>query len=234
MIKRLDWDSNFFGYRVGKLDYYKSVISLHDLRDLNHYDLVYLYAHEKINEDRELPNPFTKVIFSTSLDETNLNSFERYENISELDLKNIKGEDWYQLIGLGYQSGIYSRFKLDRNFSESEFQDLYKKWIENSINQKIADQIIVSRDNGNNINGFITISHDKDGTQIGLFAVSYKSRRKGIGSKLISASKYLAKKNNSEKLTVATQQENTKACDFYFKNGFKKKKSIDIYHLWQL
>lgn len=52
------------------------------------------------------------------------------------------------LLQLAYESGKYSRFKLDKNLTPKVFTDMYKLWIENSVNGQMADRIyVVEQDN---------------------------------------------------------------------------------------
>ena len=53
-----------------------------------------------------------------------------------------------QLINLSIQSGLYSRYKIDPDFKNNEFENLYLAWIENSVNKKIADHTFVKKEDG--------------------------------------------------------------------------------------
>ncbi|MFH5834123.1 GNAT family N-acetyltransferase [Halalkalibaculum sp. DA384] len=231
MIKKLDWDSNFFGYNIGRLDLYRSVFQPSDIYNLDSFDLIYLYAHEEVENKEELPKPFTKIIFSKKLEEFYSSPSLKHENIYNINNKNINNKEKQKLINLSYQSGIYSRFKLDEKFSDNEFEKLYQKWIENSLSKKIADRVFVCKKE-NEIVGFVTLRLRNKKSVIGLIAVDEKYRGVGIGSKLLDTAKIFAEKEKCKYLEVATQLQNKPACNFYLNNGFFKKEVIHIYHLW--
>ena len=61
-----------------------------------------------------------------------------------------------KLTDLALLSGAYSRFKLDTNFKKKSYEHLYAKWIENSVNKKIAFCVLIVGDE-KNPDGFITV-----------------------------------------------------------------------------
>lgn len=231
MIKKLEWDSNFFGMKVGRIDLNGTELMLSGIKGLETYDLVYIFSNYELNK-KSLSRHYPKITFKMDMGSLIEENLSLENNIYDLPLDNVGNEEKEKLVELAFQSGISSRFKLDDNFTQNEFEELYKKWVENSINKKIADQILVSRNNNDNINGLVSLKHDKIESTIGLIAVDKDSRGKGIGSELISACKYFSLNKHSKKLVVSTQKENEKARDFYLKKGFQKNKVTHIYHLW--
>lgn len=230
MIKKLDWDSSFFGYEIGRLDHKGKKFKVSDIKGLEDYDLVYVYSKNKLKNEN-LTRCYPKIIFQLDLN-SEKKHFSLIDNISELCASPVNTRNKNRLFDLAYQSGVYSRFKLDRKFTKNEFKRLYKKWVENSIRGEIADQILVNRNGIDSINAFVSIQHEGLKSTIGLIAVDKEYRGKGIGTKLIEGCKYFAQQRNSKYITVATQKENIKACNFYIKKGFKEKEIVYIYHLW--
>ena len=84
-------------------------------------------------------------------------------NISPVSILN--DSEINVLYELAFESGKYSRFKLDKNFSEIDFRKLYKKWVDNSLNLEIADEVLVYKIS-DIIQGFITYKIYNDGAQL--------------------------------------------------------------------
>ena len=227
MIKRLDWDSNFFGYEIGQVEinYFdqksKSVL----LNEADRFKLVYITSNKEmypIIENAKLVDikiQLTKEVL-------------KEEDCKKVNLSEYNLEDNEQLKKLAFQSGIYSRFKRDINFTKNEYEKLYAKWIEDSINKLIADNIIVYKDNCNQYKGFITVKHKMDFAEIGLIAVDELSRGKGIGVALLNYVNNLTKVAGLKKIVVTTQFENIAAMKLYERAGYKVISKKYIYHLW--
>ncbi len=133
---------------------------------------------------------------------------------------------------MSFESGKYSRFKKDKKFSIKQFENLYKKWIDNSIDFGFADDILVYVEE-NKIIGFISYKIKNNEATIGLVAILPNHQGKGIGKKLLQVVENELIKNNIIILKIPTQKENLEACSFYEKRGYKIKQSIIIKHFWR-
>lgn len=227
MIKRLDWDSDFFGYEIGQteINYFDQKCKSVLLDETDRFKLVY------ITSDKEI----YPIIESAKLVDIKIQLTKEVlieEDCKKVNLSEYKLEDNEQLKKLAFQSGIYSRFKRDRNFTKNEYEKLYTKWIEDSINKLIADNIIVYKDNFNEYKGFITVKHKMDFAEIGLIAVDELSRGKGIGAALLNYVNNLTKLAGLKKIIVTTQFENIPAMKLYERAGYKIISKKYIYHLW--
>jgi dTDP-4-amino-4,6-dideoxy-D-galactose acyltransferase len=136
-----------------------------------------------------------------------------------------------KLKDLALQSGIFSRFKIDPNFRNNEFEKLYKEWIERSVKKELSDEVLVYYED-NTEKGFVTVSIKNNVGTIGLIAVDENVRGKSIGKKLMSAALYYLSGENVEIAEVATQKANVNACRFYKAIGFEIKNIVNVYHLW--
>jgi len=228
-LKRLDWDSNFFGFETGKLVY--NDILEEQINIPNAYKLVYLFSDKYLNE-KELQQKVSnrKVLF---VDEKR--SYEKaIENYATVD-KNISlytsEKVEAQLLNLTFQSGTFSRFNIDSNFSEGAFQNLYRIWIEHSISDIQTDIIVMYQKN--KMEGFVTFEFKKE-AKIGLIAVNENKRADKIGTRLLNYLENRATEMAFKKLKVVTQGKNIAACKFYENYGFKLKKTSFIYHIWKL
>ena len=229
MIKRLEWDSTFFDYEVGKISVSKNKNFDFKVFKKNSfsYKLVYVFSKEKL-DNKELNLVDTKLTFT-----------RKNENVKSGCNKNLtffskEEDDFKSLEALALSSGEYSRFKVDVNFKNGEFKNLYKKWINNIVfEDKALDVIIYKEDD--NILGFSTLDKINDTLcDIGLVAVDGKHRGKSIGTKLINFTIEQAFNLEFNTIQVVTQLENQPAINLYKKCGFKIKKTEYIYHYWNL
>ena len=176
MINQLDWDSNFFELQIAEcvIDN-QSVINVEKT-----YDLIYVFC----NSDKEINLPGysesykeNKIVFIKDLVKNQLDS----ENILSFSSTNFSREQLYEL---SFESGKYSRFKKDKKFSIQQFENLYKRWIDNSLDFGFSDDILVYVEE-KKIIGFISYKIKKNEATIGLVAVLPNHQGKGIGKKLL-------------------------------------------------
>lgn len=217
-IESLQWDSLFFGYKVGKI-HLKGKLDLELLKNDSEFDLIYIFSQKPLSEMNCLDR---KVLLEKSI---TLN-----DDISEPDVKIWKKGINSDLVDLAILSGHSSRFKKDKRLND-KFEDLYTLWIENSINGDIADYVVVTSE-GNKITGMLTLSIMEEYSMIGLIAVDKTRQGSGVGVKLMNKAFQLTKRNNLNSIRVETQEENSIAMSFYKRNEFLVKKVSYIYHYW--
>ncbi len=225
-VKFLNWDSDFFNKKIGEILYTtkKELISID-----GSYDLIYVKQKEKFDVE--------------------IDGFEKsYDEIKVLFVKEIKKRiqlknnyvfsardinfELEKVYELAYQSGVYSRFKLDNKFQEIEFKKLYRTWVDNSLSKEIADDILlISKDK--TILGFATYKIFKEYAQIGLIAINPEYQGKGFGKMLMNSVENEALSKNIKILKVTTQSRNQLACEFYLKCGYFIEKKTIIKHFWK-
>lgn len=120
-----------------------------------------------------------------------------------------------------------SRFNADPHFGKKRAADLYRIWIKKSC-EGWAHQVWAARRQGK-IAGFITCHLEARRTgRIGLFAVRKEFRRQGIGSQLMTAAiNYFAQKGMRE-VQAATQGCNLESQGLFAKSGLR----LAAMHLW--
>lgn len=230
MISELDFDSQFFDLSVGKLEITNTNFQA-DHKDLNKYDLVYVFSNTKLNGlDNKLVD--TKLTFelevNNSISQVNTN---QNGQVSEF---NIDIHDFTSLKKLAFLSGIYSRFKHDKNLPSNCFYDLYTFWIKKSINLESPDKVFVYTLSGQNekVLGFLSVKIENNVGIIDLMAVDDNHQGLGIGGSLLNYLFIYLKKSNVQLLKVSTQLINTGAVLFYNKSSFDESSRAYIYHLW--
>lgn len=230
-VKELEWDSKFFGYPIGEIieienSFSKSLISVKG-------DYIFLVC--KVNSNAQFDNEICKKNGGILVDEKVTFTF-RFDKKLDVQKQNncthiFKPEtSRNKLYDLAFQSGEFSRFKLDPNFRDNEFEKLYKAWIDNSIDKLIANMVII--DDLSTTTGVLTLGEKNGAADIGILAVDHSMRGRGIGRKLIERAFYESLKMGYSEITVSTQKKNEKACHFYLKMGFSISKSENIYHFW--
>lgn len=225
-ITTLDWDSNFFNLHVGKV-----ILSSKNtiIANTNKFDLIYLLQSDIFDYDIK---GFCKTYTDVKI------TFEKELTSSSLKVKNSKIilnpniSHTSKLIDLSLQSGVYSRFKLDPNFKESSFKELYKKWITNAINKETEQLLVYVLDN--EIKGILTFSESNNYAKIGLLSVDKNERGKSIGSSLLSYLENYLTQKNIYKLLIDTQEINTLACNFYKKHNYTIQKKQYLKHYWKI
>lgn len=228
-INKLDWDSNFFGYTIGRIDIEspKTFDFSKFKEDSAAYKLVYLFADQKI-ESSKVQLVDTKLTFSKQLQHSN------FVETNEVSIFKKDKDDFEKIEKLALQSGKYSRFKIDSNFMNNEFELLYKKWIRNSIYEEKALEVAIFKDK-EEILGFLTLEKKSDSLcDISLVAVDQYARGKKIGTKLINFAISQGVQKGFKDIQVVTQLENLPAKNLYEKCGFQISKTEYIYHYWNL
>lgn len=226
MIEFLKWDSDFFGFRVGRLIHKISPLSYSSPDDMLSYDLVYLFSEVPLN-GMESNLMDEKVTYEMAGD---IAATTENRNGFIIVPVNMLSDELEQL---AYESGQWSRFFIDQRIQTEKAKELYRLWITNSLNGSIADLVLGCYDTQGIILGFITLKHLNDYISIGLIAVDSAIRGKGIGRLLVNSAKKMAAERGVTKIEVVTQKKNEQACAFYEKAGFSVKKVEYIYHIWK-
>lgn len=232
-LEHLDWDSDFFGFKIGRINFNNSEDNLLLLlaeAKLQNYRLIYVFMDEHTVLNSNLLNQWhgklvdRKIVYKKTVKG---NKEEKSHLISVLKEAQISDE----LLRLVYLSGHFSRFRLDKNFPKGSFEKMYKEWIIKSLSGELADRVFVAKEKGK-ILGFVTLRIKNTSGEIGLIAVDNKTQGKGIGTQLTHACEKYLKEKSISCLRVPTQVDNSQACRFYEKYGFEKNTITNIYHFW--
>ena len=223
-VNKLDWDSEFFQKNIGEIDCNRSKLAPVD----QSFDLIYVKNCFDPNfhiTDFYLNHQETKVVFSKIVEEKQ----QPLTIIKDTDNSLLTKERFYPI---AFESGKFSRFKLDSNFSKKDFEKLYSIWVDKSIAKEIADKVFYLEEK-NELKGFITLKQKETDCLVGLFGIDIKFQGKGLGTTLLNVVEDYCSKNGIEKLIIPTQKENLPACAFYLKYGFEIIEEINIKHFWR-
>lgn len=231
MIRENLWESKFFSCKIGELVSNKIShnIASEILKEakIENYNLICFKLNTYFDFTLFGYDVFQsqKVTYKFSLD--NIKNIIQHPNIRKFE------GPIDSLYDLSLQAGQFSRFNLDPNFKHSEFVNLYKLWIEKSLNDVMGDQIFCYYSKSNEPLGLITVKYDsKSNCSIGLISVSSKTRGLKIGTHLVEFVKMHAKNNGFTNLYVPTQANNAIANKFYLKNSFKLDSQIFLSQVW--
>lgn len=230
-IDVLEWDTNFFGFGVCKLqsESPSGVAAAIDEARRRGMKLAYWFVDPADSAAADLAQEVNarlvdrKVTYLLDLVGTTPRA---------PDARIVKAVDpTPQLRFLAMQSGQYSRYKVDPGFAPTVFERMYNIWLERSISGVIAKDVIVFEDEGKEL-GFVTIGIKNGRANIGLIAVDADSRSKGVGAQLMNAALAKSKEWGVDQIDVVTQKDNAGACRFYERSGFTQEKIEHIYHIW--
>ena len=231
-IKLLGWDSDFFKMKVGLLLFNNDVIW--DDSEIKNWDLVYIFVDQKdmthnlVAQAKKIPLVDEKVTYVM-----NLKKFKTHTDPSPKVHKYYSSVRDHEVIRIGIQSGIYSRFCVDPMFPPEKCKELYSIWIEKSISREIAKEVYVFENGENEIAGVITLGEKNNRADIGILAVDEKFRGQNVGSEIVNEAIHYSLQNNYPALQVVTQKRNLSACVFYQRCGFSQEQVINIYHFWK-
>ncbi|MCB7070226.1 GNAT family N-acetyltransferase [Caldibacillus sp. 210928-DFI.2.22] len=125
----------------------------------------------------------------------------------------------------------FSKFTEDPELAKRRGDQVYRQWLINAF-EKPDKFFALSRDENDNINGFVLYSFSDNASVIELIAVSPKVTKGGIGTSLFKAVEYATHQHGFNEIRVGTQIRNIGAINFYHKVGCKQVECHQVYHLW--
>lgn len=230
----LIWDSEFFKFRVGRIEgdalTAKDIGSLESLIKENEAVLTYFGASDKVdaglinNPDFKWVLADRKLVYAKPLRKVTLTNSSIIAYHDDLNCKD-------KLFDLAIQSGIYSRYNTDKLIGQKNFERMYYLWMENSLNKKIASEVLIFMEN-NQPAGFVTLGEKSGRADIGIIAVDEQFRGKGIGKELMLAAESWFSAKGYNEIQVVTQGDNKPACGLYERMGFQIESETFFYHIW--
>jgi ribosomal protein S18 acetylase RimI-like enzyme len=214
MIRHLDWDSEHFGLRIGRME--------GDMAgDLGRFDCVYFLAPASDSYccDRARELGFSFVAERVTLVCEDLTASEPLQSA----VRPARTTDLPDLSAIPFPE---SRFNRDTHFPADRVERLYAQWIES-----LLDSTLVAECDGATA-GYVSLS-GTPAARIVLIAVAERFRRTGIGGLLISSAKVWGRAAGFTELTVVTQGENDAALRLYQSAGFRPVSRELWFHWWR-
>ncbi|MCX6582249.1 MAG: GNAT family N-acetyltransferase [Candidatus Aminicenantes bacterium] len=245
-VKYLDWDSNFFGFSIGRIyahacaeerlskgleNAVKAKIQLVELfcdasdsqsihaseRSAFHLADLRLAFKKKPPEPVEPAEPAEVVKDDGAL--TGL-------TFKKAGLKDIAG---LKLAGHGLFTN--SRYYGYPGFDRNQVDLMFQLWIEKAVKGEFDDELYYLGDESG-ILAFNSLRFEENAASIGLFGVEEAHRGKGLGSLLLNRVFHLLHNRRVTEVNVTTQGKNSSAVRLYQKNGFHLAKITLCYYKW--
>lgn len=235
----LEWDTEFFGFRIARVLSNTLSIETANAIDVwaskNKIDCVYFLARSddavtvSVAEDFHYRQQDIRVQLDLRLQD-----YVYQPQVSAPYQKDLASEDDISnMLPIIENTFIHSRFYNDPHFPRDKCEELYNIWLERSIVDKFADQVIVFRRDNLPL-GFITckLNHDDKIGSIGLVGVAHSARGQHLGTMLVNAACNFFSQEGMLTAEVVTQGRNIVAQRLYQKCGFRTASVSIWYHKW--
>lgn len=221
-IEHLPWDSETFGFRVGRLPAGASDEEL--LAGVRHaradrFRLLYL----AVRHGRPLPPGFPARLVDRKTTFARPARSHLPETVPEYPIRPADSG----MIALAHHAAQASRYFVDPEFPRDKAEALYRIWIDRSTRREIAGAVFAL-----DRSGMITVDVREGTGHIGLLAVAPEARGRGIGSTLMRAGENWMAAQGAARFTVVTQEDNTDACRLYRRFQYTVESVVDVYHVW--
>jgi dTDP-4-amino-4,6-dideoxy-D-galactose acyltransferase len=224
-VVALDWDSNHWSRRVGRVDRCPTGepgLSLNEICASDHFDFLYLtvpldgLAVIHAAEDVGFRFMEIRVDLMRTLDEPATAEPLAIDSIGLADSSHLTAAET-----LAAASHRDTRFARDTHLDPDSVSNLYRMWIRRDFDRD-GWALYVATEADGSIDGYITFGTDLCGdVRIGLVGVAESARGRGIGSRLVSSVVHAASELGAKDLKVVTQAANKKALQLYHRHGFE-------------
>ncbi len=238
LVKKLDWDSQFFGVNVAYVsclhlsENINKAISRYVVSNDIHLIEYLCNCHDRrsvLIAEREGFN-FVDIRLTFSRALTGLKPLApdvglAFRKAGESDIKKLElmAEDMY----------AKSRYFFDDNFGAGKAREFYRSWIGKAARGQFDDECWCMAED-DLIGAFCSIRYAQGSTAtIGLLGVDKAFAGRGIGRQMVArVMEMLAAKGITE-LSVVTQGRNYAAQNLYQSAGFRTKETQLWYHKWR-
>jgi ribosomal protein S18 acetylase RimI-like enzyme len=237
----LDWDTNFFGFRIARAGSDtltpEIVQSLDEFCRHNQVRCLYFLStiHEPNTTRLAEANDFQLVDIRLTFEKV-LSGNSHLKTDGGLNkiaaIRPARAADIADLVKISQKSYIDSRFYFDKNFPRPLAEALYQKWIQVSC-EGWAEAVLVAELDQVPV-GYITCHLDQEqkSGKIGLVGVSNQAQGQGIGKELVNQASEWFSIQGMGKVTVVTQGRNLAAQRLYQRCGFITQNIQLWYHKW--
>jgi len=235
-IERLKWDSDFFELNIGKIDFFEDSFFEPEnfIKKVKEqiFDIVYVFKYQSIlaHEDQLRAGLELTDIQLTMSKKFNPNDYLNipYDLRTELSQKELN-----ECYAITETISHVSRFFKEKNIGPNKTKELYRKWIDNAVNQTNSDGLFLVKEQGKivGIHVIKTNKKEKNG-YCSLIGVDPNLKGKRIGTMLWNqAFSYWANQCEVEMCKVPFSLQNKESFNFHLKMGFNKIEEIKyIYH----
>ncbi|MEM1346962.1 MAG: GNAT family N-acetyltransferase [Myxococcota bacterium] len=235
--RALEWDSEFFGCAVGRVDWDGASVScveeILEFQALERLDVLYvLVACEGTKLVRALvARGFDRVDerLTYGLDWSSWRERPGRANREDVFV-TASATDISALQDIAAEAHRDSRFYADPGFDEQACSRLYRVWIEVSCGRR-ADVVWTCHD-AQGACGYVTCTVKDDVGSIGLVGVAPRARGRGLATGLLHQALWWFREQGVGRVDVVTQARNIPAQRLYQSAGFKLRERAVWYHRW--
>jgi len=237
LIRKLDWDSVFFGYPIAFIGSKYLTVNINKTIDRyvkeNQFKLTQYLCN--CHDDLSVKIAEQNGYHFTDIRLTFNYKIKRINEVSEIIEDKCRIADMSHLPALmSMTTNLYkdSRYFYDGNFDVKKINQFYSEWMVKAIKGVFDHECYAWFENEQPI-AFCTINYSfKAKANIGLFGVSQEHLGKGIGKKLLSSVIHRLAVKEIENIDVVTQGRNYAAQQLYQSVGFKTLTTELWYHKW--
>jgi len=232
-VQHLDWDSNFLGFQVGRLN--ADLLTVRQLQEqlglgrAAGYRLLYWSVS---------PSDFESIASAQATSAFLADHKIRLVQSVKVGTMHLPDRIYpvmtatEHLQALAVQASEYSRFRVDPSFDLGVADQLYAEWLRQALKQNLMHDVLVYQAHANvPPTGVLILRNMEARIEITMIAVDKACRGQGIGSLLIEAARRYTRAQNLASLQVVTQGINP-ARRLYEREGFRLEHEEYLYHLW--
>jgi ribosomal protein S18 acetylase RimI-like enzyme len=218
-MKRLKWDSDFWGIEIFNIDeddsfYQHGYIEDKIIKSRDDYMIQALVSdsfREQINllEQKNFRFVESKITLKKTVNYPAELESRDYKTVSKKELFDYKN----------YFYDLYANISRYQLLKKDKINEFYYTWVLNSIDGSMDDTCI-GYYAGDQLAGFITYKTKINITYIGLLGVFPQFQKRGISQKLLNFLNNEVINKGLNEISVSTQGKNIKAINAYIKNGF--------------
>jgi GNAT superfamily N-acetyltransferase len=229
----LDWDSAFWGVRVGRTT--PAGVSGHQAKlrhwtQANRVQCLYLTCPDGDPHVIEAAKRFGFRLMESRIEYAK--PMNGPPPPPDPRIRPVHASDVEPLSRIARAAHHDSRFYADSNLPDARCDDLFAAWIVNSCCDGFADWVLVADIDGQP-QGYVTGQTDAGGAgRIGLIAVSEAFRGRGLGRALLDGAAERFSRDGAAMIVVATQARNRPAVRLYSRHGFVQRGLSHDLHWW--
>lgn len=230
--RRLAWDSEFFGFPIGRIDDARSVDEFADsIADADADGARCLYLLLPVADvsglHRALSHGFLPVDVRVELDL----DLDRLAAPPPTDIRRARPDELPALERLVRETITDTRFSLDRGFPPDQASELYVIWARRGLLEDPPFRTFVT---GDGTSGYVVCKLDTERSvgSIELIGVTPNHHRAGVGGALLDAAHAAFAAAGCDRATVVTQARNRAALRLYESRGYRTDRVGWWLHRW--
>ncbi len=231
-MRRLDWDSDFFGGRFGAVDPIHLVAGsdraaaagallgalLSKARDDGYEHLIFRVAGDDSAAVQGAERAGFRLV-DVGVDFVYRFDYDvRRPRPTPPGVRTWREGDVEALQDMAGTVFTFSRFQADPHFTTTQVQAFHRQWIAN-LCHGLAREVLVY-EAGNGPAGFVSCAVDGDQGRIPLIASAATHRRRGVGRALVDGALDWFRAAGAREVYVKTQASNVPAVNLYERAGF--------------